>query len=74
MLFILTTGKLPFFAEFEQDLYRKIKKAKYELPKTGSVELKDLIQRIFVVDPLKRITAAKILEHPWLAGHANNTE
>jgi len=24
ILFILLTGKLPFFGEFEQDLYRKI--------------------------------------------------
>jgi serine/threonine protein kinase len=29
ILFILVTGKLPFYGEFEQDLYRKIQSAKY---------------------------------------------
>lgn len=29
MLFIMITGKLPFFAEFEDDLYRKISLGKY---------------------------------------------
>ena len=32
MLFILLTGKLPFFASFEEDLYRKIQSGKYKWP------------------------------------------
>jgi MAP/microtubule affinity-regulating kinase len=32
ILFILVTGKLPFFGDFEQDLFRKIQAAKYVFP------------------------------------------
>ena len=32
ILFMLLTGRLPFFAEFEQDLYRKIIAGKYSYP------------------------------------------
>ena len=33
-----------------------------------SGELKDLINRILDLDPVRRITMAQILEHPWLQG------
>lgn len=33
ILFILLTGRLPFFAEFEADLFRKIQGAKYQYPR-----------------------------------------
>lgn len=36
ILFIILTGKLPFFGEFEADLFRKIQKAKYDIPKDVS--------------------------------------
>jgi MAP/microtubule affinity-regulating kinase len=65
LLFIILVGKLPFFAEFEADLYRKIKRAKYELPKTISADCRDLMSQIFQTDAHKRITAAKVLEHSW---------
>jgi serine/threonine protein kinase len=32
ILFILLTGKLPFFGEYEQDLYRKIQAGKFQFP------------------------------------------
>ena len=32
-----------------------------------SPEARDLLDKIFVVDPSKRITVAQILEHPWCA-------
>ena len=30
-----------------------------------SKEVTDLLDRIFVVDPLKRITVPEIMQHPW---------
>ena len=47
ILFILMTGKLPFFAEFEADLFRKIQKAKYDAPKEMSTEAKNVFRKIF---------------------------
>ena len=32
-----------------------------------SPEARDLLDKIFVVDPSQRITVAQILEHPWCA-------
>lgn len=32
-----------------------------------SEEAKDLVKRMLVVDPLKRITIGEIQKHPWLA-------
>ena len=32
MLFIMLTGKLPFYGEFEDDLYRRIVLGKYAFP------------------------------------------
>ena len=76
ILFILVTGKLPFSAEFEADLTRKISAAKYAYPDDGeylSNGVKNLIRRILEPSAKNRITAAAILEDPWLtklAGHS----
>jgi len=75
-------GKLPFFAEYEGDLYRKIQNAKYKFPEDEDAEsavpqgAKNLIKRIFNKDASKRITAAQILEDPWLKDQVgeDNTE
>jgi serine/threonine protein kinase len=32
ILYILVTGRAPFFAEFEHDLFRKIRHCKYRWP------------------------------------------
>ena len=32
ILYILVTGRLPFWAAFEGDLYRKIQNGKYQIP------------------------------------------
>ena len=32
MLFIMLTGRLPFFGDFEDDLYRRISLGKYKFP------------------------------------------
>lgn len=69
ILFILVTGKLPFTAEFEADLTRRICSAKYQYPDEGkflSNGCKHLIKRIFEPNAEKRITAAQILQDPWL--------
>ena len=66
LLFILTTGKLPFYAAFESDLYRKIQSGRYQFPndmieKDGSSynpsqSLKNLIRKILEPNANLRIT------------------
>ena len=47
------------------DLYRKILNAEYTLPDFLSEEAKDIIAKIFITDPKKRITIEQIRKHPW---------
>lgn len=70
ILFILLAGYPPFYDSDQKNLYRKIKSAAYEFhPKywsTISDEAKDLINKLLVVNPLRRYTADQALAHPWL--------
>ena len=40
ILFVMVTGKLPFSAAFEADLFRKIQGAKYTFPERSPNDLK----------------------------------
>jgi len=78
ILYILVVGRLPFFAEYEGDLFRKIQNAKYKFPDDNDEEgravsqgVKNLIIRIFNKDASKRATAAQVLEDPWLKRHCD---
>jgi len=58
-------GQLPFHGKTKRELYRKVLKNKYDLNKSASREVKNLIRRLIVVDPLQRITIDEIKDHPW---------
>lgn len=50
ILFILATGKLPFYGEFEQDLFRKIQLGKFVYPRDQpalSSECRNVLRRVF---------------------------
>ena len=76
VLYILLTGRHPFFGEFEHDLFRKIRKCKYRWPDLLYDEKnkdyivpeggKNLVARIFTHNERKRPTAEDILADPWL--------
>jgi len=52
-------------------LFSNIHQGRYSFPcdiwDTVSEKVKDLIRRLLVEDPHKRLTAEEVLEHPWLA-------
>jgi 5'-AMP-activated protein kinase catalytic alpha subunit len=56
---------LPFDDESIPNLFKKIKSGMYSLPSHLSQLSRDLILRMLVVDPMKRITIADIRMHPW---------
>lgn len=62
ILYIILVGKLPFFAEFEADLFRKIQSGKYPaLPnEVGDKHVRGLLSKIFTVDPKQRPTAEQV--------------
>jgi serine/threonine protein kinase len=67
ILYILLTGKMPFHAAFEEDLFRKISTCKYKWPdfltdkNNKTIELsngaKNLVRKIFTLEQKKRPTA-----------------
>jgi calcium/calmodulin-dependent protein kinase I len=73
--FILLGGYLPFDTDDTDDphkkkLYSMIKKGAFEFEfdpfDTVSSEAKDLIRGLLTVDPAKRLTVEKALEHSWV--------
>ncbi|KAJ8477523.1 hypothetical protein OPV22_021250 [Ensete ventricosum] len=65
ILYALLCGTLPFDDENIPNLFKKIKSGIYTLPSHLSALARDLIPRMLVVDPMKRITIREIHEHPW---------
>ena len=60
---------MPFMANSSAELFRKIKNCEWEFqPKAFdkvSDECKDLIRKLIVADPKKRLTSKQALDHPW---------
>lgn len=65
ILYALLCGTLPFDDENIPNLFKKIKSGIYTLPSHLSPLARDLIPRMLVVDPMKRMTIREIREHPW---------
>ena len=65
ILYALLCGSLPFDDENIRALFKKIKGGVYNIPPHVGVGVRDLIQRMLIVDPLKRITVPQIMAHPW---------
>nr|GMC71996.1 SNF1-related protein kinase catalytic subunit alpha KIN10-like [Ipomoea batatas] len=69
ILYALLCGTLPFDDENIPNLFKKIKGGLYTLPSHLSAGARDLIPRMLVVDPLKRITIPQIRQHHWFKAH-----
>eukprot|EP00262_Sarcandra_glabra_P004072 TRINITY_DN1505_c0_g1_i1.p1 TRINITY_DN1505_c0_g1~~TRINITY_DN1505_c0_g1_i1.p1 ORF type:complete len:511 (-),score=69.23 TRINITY_DN1505_c0_g1_i1:299-1831(-) len=65
ILYALLCGRLPFDADNLSSLFKKIKSGIYTLPSHLSPGSRDLIPRMLIVDPIKRITIPEIRQHPW---------
>ncbi|CAK9163942.1 unnamed protein product [Ilex paraguariensis] len=70
MLYILLSGVPPFWAETEKGIFDAILKGDIDFDSQPwpsiSKSAKDLVQKMLTQDPKRRITAAQVLEHPWL--------
>ena len=65
ILFAMLCGYLPFEDKNNEVLFDKILECKIEFPNYLSEESKDLINKILVVDPAKRITIPQIKKHSF---------
>ena len=71
ILYLLLTGKFPFYGKTENEIIEKILNKKIEFNEEIfdkiSPEAKDLIQKCLIHDKNKRISASEALKHPFFA-------
>ncbi|XP_051768925.1 calcium/calmodulin-dependent protein kinase type IV isoform X2 [Ctenopharyngodon idella] len=75
ILYILLCGFEPFFdPRGDQYMYSRILNCDYEFVSPWwdevSLNAKDLVSKLIVLDPHKRLTVKQALEHPWVLGKA----
>lgn len=70
ILYILLSGVPPFWAETERGIFDAILRGNLDIESQPwpsiSSGAKDLVKKMLTHDPQKRITAAEVLEHPWI--------
>ncbi|XP_030542928.1 calcium-dependent protein kinase 2-like [Rhodamnia argentea] len=70
ILYILLSGVPPFWAETEKGIFDAILQGEIDFESdpwpTISRSAKDLVKRMLMKDPKKRITSAQVLEHHWI--------
>ena len=76
--YILLCGYEPFYGETEREMYTRIMKCDYEFDSPWwdpvSENAKDLVSKLLIKDANKRLTAAQVLQHPWVKGKAAKSE
>ncbi|KZV86894.1 Pkinase-domain-containing protein, partial [Exidia glandulosa HHB12029] len=65
IVYALLTGTLPFDDDDEDVMRDKIIKGDYDDPEWLTPDARDIIRRILVQDPSKRLSIAQILAHKW---------
>jgi serine/threonine protein kinase len=73
ILYVLLAGFLPFDEPHMSALFKKIQTADFDYPSFIQGSARDLIDKILVPDPAKRIGVADIMEHPWFVGSDSYT-
>lgn len=72
IVYLFVCGFPPFNGASQKDIFRKIKRGIYHFPSSSEADLsdgvKDLIQKLLVLDPRKRMTAKEAINHPWVKG------
>lgn len=67
ILYVMLTGKQPFFDEDDDVLLDKVNACIVDYPDYVSDGAKDLMQRLMQKDPKKRYSLSKVKRHPWFS-------
>ena len=69
IMYILLSGRPPFGGDNDKEIMDKVALGKYDLSTSPFDKLsnsgKDLIKKLLIMDPHKRISAQEALQHPW---------
>eukprot|EP01052_Picozoa_sp_SAG31_P014877 SAG31_NODE_939_length_10873_cov_5.403843_8_plen_207_part_00 len=63
-------GSPPFEAQGHSETYRRIAKVDLRFPSHVSPDARDLISKLLVKDPTKRLSLDNVLIHPWITKQA----
>jgi len=78
IMYILLCGFPPFYGANNTQLFEKIMAGTYFFPSPYwdpvTPSAKDLISKLLVVDPKKRLPSSEILNHPWIQGNTSDTD
>lgn len=76
ILYTMLVGYPPFYHQQVPKLFKQIRAGDYEFHKDQwkdiSSQAKDLVSKMLVVDPKKRLTCDEVLAHPWLRSAPNS--
>lgn len=77
ILYILLSGVPPFYGNTDQDILNMVKSGEFSFNiaefNIVSGSAKDLICKM-ITKPEKRLTAAQVLEHPWMKKVGENSD
>ncbi|KAL9332172.1 hypothetical protein ACSQ67_001782 [Phaseolus vulgaris] len=70
IIYILLCGTAPFWGESEQEIFEEVLHGDLDFTSDPwpniSESARDLVRKMLVRDPRKRITAHEVLRHPWI--------
>jgi len=73
LLFEFLVGNPPFEAEGHSATYRRISRVDLRFPRGVSEDAQDLIRKLLVKDPRKRMKLTSIPKHPWVLRNTSKT-
>jgi serine/threonine protein kinase len=66
ILFVMTTGSLPWTGPSIQEVFEQIKAGQYQTPSFLSDQCRDLIRKLMCIEVERRFGVKEALEHPWM--------
>jgi len=66
VLYVMLTGRFPFKAKTEKELFGRIQMGQFLPPMQINFDAKRLLTRMLSLEPTKRPSASEILRDPWL--------
>ncbi|KAF1948828.1 serine/threonine-protein kinase-like protein [Byssothecium circinans] len=68
LMYEFLVGEAPF-EDSQAKTQRRIVRGEYSVPNFVSPEAKDLIKKLLVLDPEKRLSLVEVEKHPWILKH-----
>merc|ERR1719253_1680808 len=77
IMYILLCGAPPFYGDTDAEVLKKVRRGKYDFDMSAwedvSMDAKELINKLLVLDARKRFTVEKALHHTWVERLAPNS-